>query len=301
MYVITGATGNTGSIIADTLLAKGEKVRVIGRDAAKLERFVKKGAEAFVASLDDATALERAFAGATAVYALIPPNPVAEDLRAYQAKISSAIAAAIQKAGVAYAVSLSSLGANHAEKVGPIGGLYDLEQKLNGVPSLNALHLRPAFFMENFLRYIGAIKSMGMMPGVVKGDLSVPMIATPDIAAVATESLEHLTFSGQQVRELHGPRDYTLKEAAAILGHAIGKDGLSYKAVPGFMVKMAMRQMGLSASMADAVVEMSEAMNDRLLDPLEPRSAQNTTPTTLEQFATEVFAPAFRGKAAASH
>jgi len=301
MYVITGATGNTGSIIADTLLAKGEKVRVIGRDAAKLERFVKKGAEAFVASLDDATALERAFAGATAVYALIPPNPVAEDLRAYQAKISSAIAAAIQKAGVAYAVSLSSLGANHAEKVGPIGGLYDLEQKLNGVPSLNALHLRPAFFMENFLRYIGAIKSMGMMPGVVKGDLSVPMIATPDIAAVATESLEHLTFSGQQVRELHGPRDYTLKEAAAILGHAIGKDGLSYKAVPGFMVKMAMRQMGLSASMADAVVEMSEAMNDRLLDPLEPRSAQNTTPTTLEQFAMEVFVPAFRGKAAASH
>ncbi len=141
MYAITGATGNTGSIIADTLLAKGQKLRVIGRDAAKLERFVKKGAEAFVASLDDATALERAFAGAKAVYALIPPNPVAEDLRAYQAKISSAIAAAIQKTGAAYAVSLSSLGANHAEKVGPIGGLYDLEQKLNSVPGLHALHL----------------------------------------------------------------------------------------------------------------------------------------------------------------
>jgi|ERR1700689_2548236 NAD(P)-dependent dehydrogenase (short-subunit alcohol dehydrogenase family) len=47
-YVILGATGNTGSIIADSLLSKGKKVRVVGRDAERLERFVRKGAEAFI-------------------------------------------------------------------------------------------------------------------------------------------------------------------------------------------------------------------------------------------------------------
>jgi len=57
MYVVTGATGNTGSVVAEKLLAKGEKVRVIGRDAKRLERFAKKGAEPFVADATSADAL----------------------------------------------------------------------------------------------------------------------------------------------------------------------------------------------------------------------------------------------------
>ena len=46
-YVILGATGNTGSIISDFLLSKGKKVRVIGRDPERLQRFVRKGAAPF--------------------------------------------------------------------------------------------------------------------------------------------------------------------------------------------------------------------------------------------------------------
>ena len=46
-YVILGATGNTGSIIVDTLLSGRKKVRVVGRDPGRLQRFVRKGAEAF--------------------------------------------------------------------------------------------------------------------------------------------------------------------------------------------------------------------------------------------------------------
>ena len=67
-YVILGATGNTGSIIADFLLAKGKKVRVVGRDAGRLQHFVRKGAEAFTADMSDAAALTKAFSGARAAY-----------------------------------------------------------------------------------------------------------------------------------------------------------------------------------------------------------------------------------------
>src|SRR5271163_3231149 len=73
MYVILGASGNTGSIIANFLLLKGEKVRVVGRDAGRLQRFVDKGAEAFTADLSDAAALTKAFSGARAAYLLLPP------------------------------------------------------------------------------------------------------------------------------------------------------------------------------------------------------------------------------------
>jgi len=76
MYVVTGATGNTGSVVAEKLLAKGEKVRVIGRDAKRLERFAKKGAEPFVADATSADALTKAFSGAKAVYAIIPRTPL---------------------------------------------------------------------------------------------------------------------------------------------------------------------------------------------------------------------------------
>jgi uncharacterized protein YbjT (DUF2867 family) len=64
MYVITGATGQTGNEVAEKLLAKGEQVRVIGRSAKRLEPFVKKGAEAFVADITDTGALTKAFSGA---------------------------------------------------------------------------------------------------------------------------------------------------------------------------------------------------------------------------------------------
>src|SRR5216684_3492385 len=73
MYVILGASGNTGSIIANFLLSKGEKVRVVGREVGRLQRFARKGAEAFTADLSDAAALTKAFSGARAAYLMLPP------------------------------------------------------------------------------------------------------------------------------------------------------------------------------------------------------------------------------------
>ena len=88
MYVILGATGNTGSIVANFLLSKGKKVRVVGRDSGRLQRFVDKGAEAFTADMSDATALTKAFSGARAAYLLLPPAKSPEE----QERDSDAIA-----------------------------------------------------------------------------------------------------------------------------------------------------------------------------------------------------------------
>src|SRR5271166_681744 len=123
MYIVIGATGNTGGVIAEKLLERGEKVRVVGRDAKRLERLTHKGAEAFVADVTDAGALTKAFSGAKAVYAMIPPNVVSPDVRAYQERVSDGLAAAITKSGVRRAVVLSSFGADKADKTGPVVGL----------------------------------------------------------------------------------------------------------------------------------------------------------------------------------
>jgi uncharacterized protein YbjT (DUF2867 family) len=218
MYVITGATGNTGSEVAEKLLAQGAQVRVVGRDAKRLERFAKKGAEAFVADLTDSAALTKAFSGARAVYAMIPPAISAQDVLAHYRRAGDALAAAIEKSGIKYAVVLSSVGADKPDKTGPVVGLHDLEKKLNAIPGLNALYLRPAGFMENLLFQVGVIKAFDTMAGPVKGDLRVPMIAARDIGDAAADALLQLDFQGKTTRELHGARDVTNTEAAKIVG-----------------------------------------------------------------------------------
>ena len=151
MYAICGASGNTGSVAAMTLLALGKKVRVIGRDAHNLQTLVQKGAEAFVADMVDAAAMTKAFEGATAVYALIPPNMAVEDFRAYQGQLTDAVSKAVKDAGVKYVVLLSSIGGDQPSGTGPIVGLHEFEQKLSKIPGLNLLSLRAGFFIENFL------------------------------------------------------------------------------------------------------------------------------------------------------
>lgn len=298
MIVITGATGNTGSVAAERLLAAGEKVRVVGRNAAKLERFKQKGAEVFVGEVTDAEAMTRALTGADAAYLMIPPDMKTKNVAAHQDAVISALSAAVEKAGVKSVVVLSSIGADHAEKVGPIKGLYRFEQRLNRIANLNALYLRPGFFMENLLQYIGLIKSMGMIAGTERGDVPGPWIATRDIGVVAAEALRKRDFSGKQTRELLGPRDYTMQEATRIVGKAIGKERLSYSKVPAMMVRPAMAAMGLSADIIDNILELYEGVDAGLVAAREPRSPQNTTPTTLEQFVAEVFVPVYQGKSA---
>jgi uncharacterized protein YbjT (DUF2867 family) len=293
MYVITGATGNTGRRIAEALLAAGEKVRAVSRSAESVQPLVGLGAEPFVGWLDDPGATEQAFQGARAVYAMIPPNYRADNFRAYQNRVADAMAGAIEATGVAYVVSLSSLGADHADRVGPICGLHDLEQRLNAVPSVHVLHLRPTFFMENFLFQIEIIKKTGAAGSPLQENVRMPMIALRDISAFATERLKKLDFSGKSHQELLGQRDLALPEAISILGKAIGRDNLAYVRFAYEDFGRSMLNAGFSADAAASMIELYRALNEGLVRPSAPRSAENTTPTSMEEFA-QVFAAVYQ-------
>lgn len=298
MYVLIGATGNTGSVVAEKLPAKGEKVRVVGRDERKLERFKQRGAEAFVGDVTDASAMTRAFAGAQAAYVMVPPNVTAPNVLAHYDRVSAALAAGLEKNGVKHAVALSSFGADKPDKTGPVVGLRNLEQKLEAIPGLNVLFLRAGYFMENLLPQVGLIQSLGYMAGPVRADLPLPMIATRDIGAFAAEVLARRDFQGKQRRELLGAGDVTYAQVAKVIGAAIGKPDLTYQQAPAAQLKPALTRMGMSPNMADLLLELSDALNSGYLRALEPRSPQNTTPTTIETFVAEVFVPAYRSKAA---
>jgi uncharacterized protein YbjT (DUF2867 family) len=298
MHVILGATGHTGSVVANELLAKKKKVRVVGRDSKRLTAFTGRGAEAVTANVTDEKTLNRVFAGAQAVYIVIPPDMASEDYTRFQNQAIDAIARALEKQEVKHAVTLSSIGADKPDKTGPIAGLHQLESRLNQIKALNVVHLRAGYFMENTLPQVNVIRSMGVLSGPVDPDVKIPMIASRDIGAAAAEALLKLDFEGKQTRELHGQRELTYSEVASIVGQAIGKPDLKYVRLPDEQTVQALSSTGMSKNVAELILEMAQAMNRGHVKMLEQRSARNTTPTSYETFVKEVFLPAYKGQAA---
>jgi uncharacterized protein YbjT (DUF2867 family) len=299
LYVVLGASGNTGHVVAKNLLARGQKVRVVGRNAAHLQPLAAEGAEIFIGDATDASALTKAFYQADSAYVMIPPNNTSNDFRAFQDRVSDAIAAAVRNAGVKNVVSLSSFGAEKPRGTGPVVGLHNLEQKLNQIDGTNVLHLRAGYFMENTLPQAGAIRMLGTAVGPVSANLKLPMIATCDIGAAAADALVRLAFRGKQTQELQGQRDLNYTEATTIIGKAIGKPDLGYIQAPDNQVRAAMVQMGMSENFAGLILELAAALNAGHMRALEPRTASNTTPTKFETFVAESFVPAYQQQAAA--
>src|SRR6202140_168414 len=256
MYTVRGAIGNIGSFITKKLLEKGEKVRVVGRNASRLQQYVRRGAEAFVADIKDAEALTKALTGVRAAFLMMPPGMTSPDYRAEQEGESYAISTAVKNAGLQYAVNLSSIGAQAPAGTGPILGVHDSERKLNAVERLNVLHLRPAYFMENHLSAIEMIQMMGIFAGALKPDLKIPMIATGDIGGHAAERLLKLDFSGKQTQELLGERDLSMTEVVAVISRGIGQPDLRHLQFSYEQVEQTLVQMPLPATPAAYLTEM---------------------------------------------
>ncbi len=292
LIVVTGASGHIGGRLAEMLLAGHRRVRVVARREEHLRALGEKGAEVLTGDLGDAEFTRRAFAGAHAAFTMLPPILAAADLRGEQNRFAEAITRGLEQAGVRKVVNLSSIGAEVPYGTGPIAGLHDLEEHLDRLAETNIVHLRPTFFMENHLHAIGGIAAQGAYVGTLRPDLALPMIATIDIASEAERLLAGIGFEDKSTAELLGPRDHTLPEAARILGAAIGKPDLPYVQVTDEQAHPAMVAQGLTPHMADAMLEMYRAFNAGKIRPAEPRLPENTTPTTLEDWAPE-FAGAY--------
>lgn len=290
LYVVTGATGNTGSIVAAELMKAGKKVRVIGREKAKLEKF--PGAEIVEGSVTDAEMMKRAFQGATAAYVMIPPNFATQNFRKYQDEVTDSLTDALASNGVSYAVTLSSVGANHASGVGPINGLYYMEQQLDAIPDLNTLHLRAGFFMENIFGSLSLIKKMGIYGSATPPEYGWPLVATRDIGAYAARRLSALDLKGKAHQYLLGPREVTGPEAAQILGKAFDMENLPYIQFSIADMKKGMTDAGMSEGMAALYCELYEGASKGLLD--YSRDAESNTPTSFEWFTENLLAPAFK-------
>lgn len=280
-YVVAGGTGRVGKAVAESLESRGHRIRVVSRKAA--------------VSIDDAVALDRVFSGVDGAFLLIPFDMNAPDLHARESEIGRKLADAVTAAGVRRVVLLSGTSAHLGERAGSALGAALMEQRLDGLGIAELAHLRSAFFMENFFNLgIIAQAPTGTFGTMFRPDVATPMVATRDVGERAAELLTEEPFRQPRVREVLGARDYTMAEATRILGAAIGQPELRYAQVAYEDARRHMLGVGLSPSFVDAVTQTARSFNAGTVWAREPRSARNTTPTTLERWAEEVFLRAYQ-------
>lgn len=276
IFAVIGATSDVGKVVVAQLENRGYTVRRISR-MHKID-------------LDDKQAMHAALEGVDGVFAMLPFDMTAADLHIREAEVAKNIANAIRNAGVRRVVTLSTASAHLKDHTGSGRGGGILEEQLDILNIPELIHLRAAFFMENFIKgmnFAAQVERGAIYASSFKPDRPLPMIAAKDIGMVAADILSSNSFDQPRVRELLGAKTYTMEEATKILAAAYGKPEVKYVQSSYEDTRQAMINLGVSASFADAVVETAKSFNCDDVWWQEERSPRNTTTTTLEEFAKE--------------
>jgi uncharacterized protein YbjT (DUF2867 family) len=291
MIVITAPTGLIGAQVLGNVLGSGEPVRVIARDPSRLPAQARERVELVQGSHGDIDVVDRAFAGADAVFWLVSPDPRADSVEAAYVDFTRPACDAFKRHEVRRVVGISALGrgtavAGHAGLVTASLAMDDLIES-TGV-SYRALTM-PSF-MDNLLRQVPAITSQGMFFTPISGNRKLPSCATRDIAATAARLLLDDSWSGPGHVAVLGPEDLSFNDMAQIISEVLGKP-VRYQQIPAEALKNRLAGAGMSDAMAQATVDMMVA-KDQGLDNAEPRTSESTTPTSFRQWCEEVLKPA---------
>jgi uncharacterized protein YbjT (DUF2867 family) len=287
-YVVLGSLGNISKPLAEKLVAAGHSVTIISSKAEKTAQIEALGAKAAIGSVEDTGFLAKTFAGADAVYTMVPPNFGAGDWKRYIGSIGENYAAAIKATGVKYVVNLSSIGAHMPEGCGPVSGLFYVEKALNGLEGVNVIHLRAGFFFQNFLGNIGMIKHMGIIGGNYGEGAKLALVHTNDIADAAAKELLGLAFKGKSTKYVVSD-EKTTNEVAFILGKAIDKPDLPWIDIKDEDTFAGLVQAGLPEEIAKNYTEMGAAMRSGEM----AVEYNSNRPASFGNTKLEAFAPVF--------
>ena len=289
MIVVTTPTGNVGHHVVRNLLDAGEALRVIGRDPARLPQEVRDRVEVVQGSHGDAAIVDKAFAGAEAVFWLAPPVP-SKTLDDTYLNFARPAAEAIRRCGVARVVAVTPLGRDTAwaDRAGLVTASMRMIDLLNDTGAAVRSLAVPAL-MENALQQVSAIKQ-GQMVGPLDPDRKVPHIATRDIGAAAARLLADASWTKQHDVPLFGPEELSFTDLAAIASRVLGRD-ITYRQVPFDTFKAQLMEHGMSDAFAQGYADMMRAKNEGMDNAAAGPSAQ-TGPTTFQQWAEEQLKPA---------
>ena len=292
MLVLTSPTGQIGRQVLDRVLDHREPIRVIARDPGRLPTRVRERVDVVQGSHGDPDVIDRAFAGADAVFWLVPPDPHAASLEVAYLDFTRPACDAFKNQRIERVVGVSALGRGVTDNAGYVSASLAMDDLIasTGV-SYRALTM-PSF-MDNLLWQIEAIKNQGAFFSPLSANRKMPSCATRDIATVAATLLLDTSWSGVSSVPVLGPEDLSLNDMAQIMSEVLGRP-IRYQHIPFDAYKAQLTDRGMSQGMAQGMVDMARAKNGGL-DNAEPRTPQASTPTSFRQWCQDVLKPAVLG------
>ena len=290
--IVTGSLGHISEPLTRQLVGEGHAVTVISSTPERQAAIGELGATAAVGSVEDAEFLAATFAGAEALYAMVPLNMAAPNVLAYYQRVGRSYARAVEQAGVPRIVHLSSWGADLDRGTGFILGSHEVEGLLDKLPNVALTHLRPGSFYYNLFGFVGMIKGRGLIGTNYGGDDKIVWAHPRDIAAAAAEELTKSTTTGRNVRYVASD-ERTATDTARILGAAIGKPDLQWLTFSDEQTRHGLEQAGIPAHIAASYVELGASIhNGTLRQDYDRHQPHLMGQVKVEDFAQE-FAAAF--------
>ena len=295
MIVITTPTGDIGSQVLATLLGSaatsGEKLRVIVRDPARLPGPARDQVDVVAGSHADPEVVDRAFAGADAVFWVVPPDPHAPSLQVAFSGFTQAAAQAFKTRGVGQVVGVSALGrgtpaAGHA---GLVTASLAMDDLIAGTGVAYRALANPSF-MDNLLRQVRSIRDEGVFSGTAAAGRKAPAAATRDIAAAAARLLLDRSWTGAGSVPVLGPEDLSPEDMAGVMSEVLGTP-VRYQRQSLADLGATLARYGMGDAFVQGMVAMMRAKDEGLDDGV-PRTPQTASPTTFRQWCEEVLRPA---------
>jgi uncharacterized protein YbjT (DUF2867 family) len=210
-YLITGATGNIGSLVVERLIQRGNRPRVFVRDAEKARARYGNRVDVAAGDLADAATLAPALAGIDTLFLVNSGHDLAAR--------DGAAAKVAKAAGVRHLVKLSSIDARE-QNVGT-GVWHAQGEAAIRASGIAFTFVQPSGFMTNALFWAGSIKSEGIVRSAT-GDGKIPFIHSEDIADVVIKALTTQEDLGESL-PITGLEALSYAQMTATIGAAIGK------------------------------------------------------------------------------
>lgn len=278
MFIVLGATGHIGSVVAHALLDRGAEVTVVTRKLDGAREFERRGARVAVADVRDSAELRDVFRTGRRLFLLNPPADPATDTDVEERGTVASILTALEGSGLEKVVAESTYGARPGERVGDLAVLYELERGLEE-QAISASVIRGAFYMSNWDAQLESASDTGVLTTFLPTDFVIPMVAPADIGAVAVRLLaEPVNVADTHLVE--GPARYSADDVAAALASVVERPVRAVE-VPRSRWREKLREDGFSEPAAESFANMTAAT----LAATFPSPAEvETGPTTLTHY-----------------
>lgn len=274
MYIVMGATGNVGGVVAKTLLQQGEQIAVLTRWPDRADIWREKGALVLAADVDDVASLKAAFQQGRRAFLLNPSADPSDDTDSVERRTIANILAALDGADLEKVVAVSTYGARRGEPAGDLTTLWHLEEGLRQ-QSIPAAINRGAYYMTNWIGMADMVRETGKLPSMFPADAEMPMVAPRDLGEAAAERLCS-PASDLGVRHVEGPARYTPRQVAEAFARTLGRK-VELDVAPRAAWEKIYQQMGFSAAAAKSYRRMTAISVDETFERPEARDLGRIT------------------------